>query len=148
MSEIHKHLQKPTKTHQHILTFYLRKKNKRIRPEAPYLSEIHTIQVKITKSNFANFNPWPHPYIYIWEDNQGAIALANSKKFQRRTKHIDLRYHFLQEYVEKGVITVVFVRSAENRADIHTKNTGGDIFNKHVGNFLSQIHSNRVVTPL
>jgi hypothetical protein len=32
-------------------------------------------------------------------DNQAAIALATNNKFQSRTKHIDLRYHFVRTYV-------------------------------------------------
>ena len=43
-------------------------------------------------------------------DNQGAIALAKDNKFQARTKHIDIRYHFIREAVENGNINMQYKR--------------------------------------
>ena len=36
----------------------------------------------------------------VFEDNQGAIALSKNPKFHKRTKHIDIRYHFVREKVD------------------------------------------------
>eukprot|EP00644_Phytophthora_capsici_P019157 jgi/Phyca11/133879/e_gw1.926.2.1 len=38
----------------------------------------------------------------IYEDNQGAMALAKNVGYQARTKHIDIRYHFIREKVTSG----------------------------------------------
>ena len=38
----------------------------------------------------------------------------------------------MREYIENGKVKVVFVRSAENEADIMTKNLGNELYNKHV----------------
>ena len=54
-------------------------------------------------------------------NNQGAIALSKDNKFHARTKHIDLRYHFIHEAVEDGKIKVKYVPTDENVSDIFTK---------------------------
>jgi hypothetical protein len=38
------------------------------------------------------------------------------------TKHIDVHHHFVREYIEDGIVKIVFVRSEENMADPFTKN--------------------------
>uniref|UniRef100_A0AAV1V1C5 Uncharacterized protein n=1 Tax=Peronospora matthiolae TaxID=2874970 RepID=A0AAV1V1C5_9STRA len=38
----------------------------------------------------------------IYEDNQGSSALAKNPEFHKRTKHIDIRYHFVREKVADG----------------------------------------------
>ena len=42
----------------------------------------------------------------IYEDNQGCIALARNPVFHSRTKHIDIKFHFLLEKVEEGAIEI------------------------------------------
>jgi len=54
-------------------------------------------------------------------DNQSAIKLCKNGIFNKRSKHIDVRYHFLTENVRQGNIKRFFVPSAENIADIFTK---------------------------
>ena len=44
---------------------------------------------------------------------------------------MDVRYHFVQEFVEDGMVKIVFVKSAENKADLFTKNLSGGLFEKH-----------------
>jgi hypothetical protein len=48
-----------------------------------------------------------------------------------RTKHMDVRYHFVQEFVEEGFIKIIFVGTKDNDADIYMKNTIGEIHDKH-----------------
>jgi hypothetical protein len=54
-------------------------------------------------------------------DNTGAIAFAKNAQFSQRTKHVDIKYHFIQDHVEKGTITVHHVASENNVSDILTK---------------------------
>ena len=42
-------------------------------------------------------------------DNQGAITLVSNLKFHRRTKHIDVKYHFTRENLDTQFIRVDFV---------------------------------------
>ena len=57
----------------------------------------------------------------IYEDNQGAIALANNPEFHARTKHIDIQYHYVREKVQSGEIDLVYCPTAEMVADQLTK---------------------------
>ena len=54
-------------------------------------------------------------------DNQSALALAKNPICHQRSKHIDVKYHFIRDEVEKGNIKLEYVSSSENRADIFTK---------------------------
>jgi Reverse transcriptase (RNA-dependent DNA polymerase) len=69
--------------------------------------------------------------IIIKCDNVGAIYLSNNYTTGQRTKHIDVRCHFVREYIEDGILKVIFVPSSENEADILTKNTSEEIHHKH-----------------
>ena len=57
----------------------------------------------------------------IMIDNQSAIALCKNPVFHERSKHIDVRYHYVRDCVEKGKIEVEHVRTGEQHADILTK---------------------------
>ena len=70
-------------------------------------------------------------------DNVGAIYLSQSATTSNRTKHIDVRYHFVREFIEDGIVKIVFVRSAENDADLFTKNLGGELYRKHRGKVMT-----------
>jgi hypothetical protein len=59
--------------------------------------------------------------IQIHCDNQGAIALASNDKFHARTKHIDLRYHFVRALVKNHVFVLQYTPTDENTADVFTK---------------------------
>jgi hypothetical protein len=54
-------------------------------------------------------------------DNQSAIAIAHNPEFHDRTKHIDLRHHFLRERVAAGDIELSYVPTGDQLADIFTK---------------------------
>ena len=62
----------------------------------------------------------PKP-IVIKEDNQGAIALARNPIAHSRTKHIDIRFHFIREAQEEGIIDTVYCPTSEMVADLLTK---------------------------
>ena len=64
-------------------------------------------------------------------DNTGAIYLANNYSTGPRTKHIDIRTHFVRELIMKGILKVEFIKSEENDADIFTKNVSEELFHKH-----------------
>ena len=77
--------------------------------------------------------------IKIRVDNVGAIYLANNYSTSQRTKHIDIRAHFLREYIENGILKVEFIRSEDNDADILTKNTSEELFHLHAKKNVEEI---------
>jgi hypothetical protein len=54
-------------------------------------------------------------------NNQGAITLSKDNKFHTRTKHIDIKYHFIREAVEDKKIEVIYIPTDDNTSDIFTK---------------------------
>jgi len=54
-------------------------------------------------------------------DNQGALALSKNPTKHSKAKHIDIRYHFVRECYEKGVLELEYIPSNDNYADIFTK---------------------------
>lgn len=59
--------------------------------------------------------------VTLFIDNKYAINLAKNPVFHGRSKHIDIRYHFIRECVENGEIIVKHVCTEEQRADSLTK---------------------------
>ncbi|GKC16815.1 retrovirus-related pol polyprotein from transposon TNT 1-94, partial [Tanacetum coccineum] len=59
--------------------------------------------------------------IPLYCDNKSAIALCCNNVQHSRSKHIDIRHHFIREQVEKGVVELYFVRIEYQLADIFTK---------------------------
>jgi hypothetical protein len=74
--------------------------------------------------------------ILVFVDNIGAIYLASNSATSQRSRHIDVRYHYVREYVEDGTVKIVFVRSEDNDADVFTKNTSTAIYNEHTAKFM------------
>ena len=66
----------------------------------------------------------------VYEDNRAAIKIAENATSMRRSKHIDIRHHFIREHVENGTIKVVPVSTTEQRADIMTKLLGKELFTR------------------
>nr|GEY43390.1 retrotransposon protein, putative, unclassified [Tanacetum cinerariifolium] len=59
--------------------------------------------------------------ISLYCDNRGAIALCCNNVKHSRSKHIDIRHHFILEQVEKGVVELYFVTTDYQLTDIFTK---------------------------
>ncbi|GJR46843.1 retrovirus-related pol polyprotein from transposon TNT 1-94 [Tanacetum coccineum] len=62
-------------------------------------------------------------------DNKGAIDLSKNPVQHSRTKHIEIRHHFLRDNVQKGHISIKKVPSVDNIADILTKPLKRESFN-------------------
>nr|GEU43354.1 hypothetical protein [Tanacetum cinerariifolium] len=64
--------------------------------------------------------------IPMYYDNKSVIALCCNNVQHSRSKHIDIRYHFIKEQVENGVIELYFVNTEYQLADLFTKALGRD----------------------
>ena len=57
----------------------------------------------------------------LMEDNQGAIAIAKNPVAHCKTKHIDIRYHYIREAIQNGTICLNYCPTNEMIADLLTK---------------------------
>ena len=69
--------------------------------------------------------------ITVRVDNIGAIWMSQNVNTSSRTKHVDIRTKYVNEYCEDGVLKIIFVKSVDNDSDIMTKNLGADFHSKH-----------------
>jgi hypothetical protein len=63
-------------------------------------------------------------------DNESAIRMADNPDEHSRTKHIDIRYHFLRDHQQKGDIEITYVNTKNQLADIFTKPLDEKTFSK------------------
>ena len=75
--------------------------------------------------------------ITVRVDNIGSIFMSNKVAVSQRTKYIDIRYRFVQEFVMDGFLKIIFVKSEENNADLMTKNLSKDLYQKHSRKLIS-----------
>ena len=54
-------------------------------------------------------------------DNMGAMFMGKNDVSNKRSKHIDLRYHMVRDYIKAGFFTLEHVSTTLNMADIMTK---------------------------
>ena len=67
----------------------------------------------------------------VYEDNQGAICLSKNPTNHSRTKHIDVKYHYIRGMVETGIMKVDYVSTGDMVADTLTKALPRPSFEKH-----------------
>ena len=90
--------------------------------EAEYIVQTHAAKEALWLCSFLReLRSAPDDPLILNCDNQGAIALTKDNKFHARTKHIDMRYHFICEAVEDGKVTVQYILTRDNVSDIFTK---------------------------
>ena len=70
------------------------------------------------------------PQMEIKCDNTSAINVSKNPVHHSRTKHIDVRHHFLRDHVEKGNVFLTHVRSEDQVADIFTKGLAREPFQR------------------
>ena len=59
--------------------------------------------------------------VQLYIDNTSALHVAGNRTYSSRVKHVALRYFFIQELVKEGRITVKYVKTEDQLADIGTK---------------------------
>jgi len=67
----------------------------------------------------------------VFEDNSGAVELANVPKMRPCTKHINIRYHHFRQWVDCGKIVVQQVTTEDQAADMLTKPLALHLFRRH-----------------
>ena len=72
----------------------------------------------------------------IYTDNSGALQLAKNPVFHERTKHIAVRYHYIRDLINNGILELVYIPTEDQKADGLTKPLGRKLFKgylEHLG---------------
>ncbi|XP_073362618.1 uncharacterized protein [Aegilops tauschii subsp. strangulata] len=72
--------------------------------------------------------PFPQAKFKLFVDNQAAIALSKNPVHHDRSKHIDIKYHYIRDCVEKGQVKVDHIPTRKQIADALTKALGRNNF--------------------
>ena len=80
------------------------------------IQEAKFLKMLMLDMNFDHVQP-----VKLFADNQGTIALAKNPVHHQRTKHIDIRYHFIREEINNKLVDVQFISTHGNLADVFTK---------------------------
>lgn len=89
--------------------------------EAEYMALTEAVKEAIWLGGLLDELGVSQKQVSIYSDSQSAICLAKNPVFHVRTKHIDVRYHFVREIVSEGRILLQKIGTAENPADMLTK---------------------------
>lgn len=90
--------------------------------EAEYMALFEAVREALWLKSLAyGINIKINEPIIIYEDNNGCISIANNPTHHKRTKHIDIKYHFSREQIEKNVIKLHSIPTGKQLADALTK---------------------------
>ncbi|GJS64604.1 hypothetical protein Tco_0679168 [Tanacetum coccineum] len=96
--------------------------------EAEYVAlSVSCAQVMWMRTYLKNYG-FDYNKIMLYCDSQSAIAISCNPVQHSRTKHINVRYHFIKEQVERGISELYFVRTKYQLADMFTKALSHDRF--------------------
>ena len=90
--------------------------------EAEYVAMTVAVQeAKFLRQLLSDLTNSDFMCVNLFADNQGAILLAKNPVHHQRTKHIDVKYHFIRLEIQHGTITFEYVSTNDNVADLFTK---------------------------
>ena len=100
--------------------------------EAEYYSMTHALKEALWIRLFLTLHSFPFPCPFpLLSDNQSACALANNSSITSRSKHIDIRHHFIRAHINDGTFCTNWVSTSDMPADIFTKPLAYPLFVKH-----------------
>mgnify|MGYP000391605834 CR=1 FL=1 len=79
--------------------------------------------------------------IKVMVDNKGAIFMAENVTVSQRTKHIDTRSKFVTQFILDGTISVEFIGTTKNHANIFTKNVDGTTLDVHSNVMIKEVEN-------
>jgi hypothetical protein len=75
----------------------------------------------------------------IHVDNQSAMKIVENDTMRERTKHIDIKHHFIKEAIKANTIKLSWIESKQQIADIFTKALPTEAFNRHTSSLITNI---------
>ena len=70
--------------------------------------------------------------VTIMSDSQSSIAYTKDSKFHSKTKHIDIKYHYVKDMVARGEVNLKYISTHDIIADLLTKAVTRDVFERHI----------------
>ena len=104
--------------------------------EAEYMAITEAVKEAIWLQGLLGELGVQQKHIIVHCDSQSAIHLAKNQVYHARTKHIDVRYHFVREVLEEGGVAIQKIKTTENPADMLTKVVTGIKF-QHCLNLIN-----------
>jgi len=74
----------------------------------------------------------------LYEDNNGALLMANAQQPTRRTRHMDIKKFALLDWVEQDLMILRTIKTAENAADGMTKALTRQLFTRHADTIMGR----------
>ncbi|GJY12367.1 hypothetical protein Tco_0381676 [Tanacetum coccineum] len=114
--------------------------------EAEYVSlSAYCAQVIWMRTQVIDYR-YKYNRIPMYCDSKSAISISCNPVLHSKTKHIDIRYHFIKEHVEKGTVEFYFVSTDYQLADLFTKALPNERFEylvHHIGTDIAKITRKR-----
>ena len=113
--------------------------------EAEYIAMSYAVQeAKWLANLLSEIGARVHLPVDLYSDNQAAIAVSSGDRVSHsRTRHIDLRHHYVRELVESGWLRVAWVSTSEQMADVCTKALPKHTFEGLIARVMQQQESNK-----
>ena len=109
-------------------------------PEAEYVAMAHGLKELLwTYQTLLTIGVNIALPMHIMEDNQACIMIADNPVSQRKTRHMDIRFHFIRDYINDGTVTVKYCPTREMLADIMTKIMHKPTFERLRGKIISDV---------
>jgi hypothetical protein len=67
----------------------------------------------------------PQGTVTINEDNQATIKISHNPQDHKRTKHIQVKYHYIRDQIKDGEFCLVYIKTIDQLADVFTKGLNG-----------------------
>lgn len=89
--------------------------------EAEYIATTEGVKEAMWFRGFIKDLGCDQKTIVVHCDNQSAVHLSKHQVFHERSKHIDVKLHFVRDVIESGVVQVKKISTEHNPADVFTK---------------------------
>ena len=89
--------------------------------EAEYVAVTDAFKEAICLQRILNEIKMIHGKVIIYSDSQSAIHLCKNPVYHERTKHVDVKYHFVRDQIAKDIVQIQKVSTEDNSADMGTK---------------------------
>ena len=75
----------------------------------------------------------------LFEDNQGALLMANSGQPTKRTRHMDTKHFAIQHWVDTDLLILKRIGTNDSESDVMTKNVGRTLFYRHIDYLMGKV---------